>query len=475
LPYERLAAWDSQAGNPCAQVLQPWLAEGWRYTDPTTIEVSLRKGVKFHNKPPVNGRELVADDVLFSFQRLFANGLFPDISSKIERTETVDKHSVRIKTKEPMPLLPALFFGAYENTIMAREAGGAKSKFDTIDTAIGTGPFILTEYTPGVGHVAKRNPDYWLPGRPYLDEVRMPIMRDRNTVVAAMQVGKLDYVEELSISFQERIASGRPSTQFLPCVNANPHVIVMNHTVRPFDDVRVRRAISMAVDREGFVKGLFRGAGTVIVTTAPFVEGALTPADLPPEVRKYLEYNPTEAKRLLAEAGFPNGFSLEIFGGLHYGAPFDDQVVALPGMLKAIGINATLKVAGLAEYSQAVASWGYGAMGNIRSGITSGPIIEQGLADYHSNQHPSNNRAAMKDPEYDALVERMLRSVDLRERLSLARQLQIRFVEQSHGVVLPAPTDFNAFSARVKGQLRTNKETFSRQTGLMFRDVWVTD
>ena len=64
-----------------------------------------------------------------------------------------------------------------------------------------------------------------------------------------------------------------------------------------------------------------------------------------------------EAKKLLAEAGFPNGFSLEIFGGLHYGAPFDDQVVALPGMLKAIGINATLKVAGLAEYSEAVASW----------------------------------------------------------------------------------------------------------------------
>jgi ABC-type transport system substrate-binding protein len=280
-------------------------------------------------------------------------------------------------------------------------------------------------------------------------------------------------VEELSISFKERIAASRPSTQFLPCVNANPHTIQMNHTIRPFDDVRVRRAVSMGIDREGFVKGLFRGAGTIIVTTAPFVEGALTLADLPPEARRFLEYTPAEAKKLLAEAGFPNGFSLEIFGGLHYGAPFDDQVVALPGMLKAIGINATLKVAGLAEYSEAVASWGYGPMANIRSGITSGPIIEQGLADYHGNQHPSNNRAAMKDAQYDALVDRMLRSVDPRERLSLARQLQIRFVEQAHAVVLPAPTDFNAFSGRVKGQLRTNKETFSRQTGLMFRDVWV--
>ncbi len=473
--YERVAAWDSVPGDPCSQVLVPWGAESWAYTDPTTIDIKLRQGVMFHDRPPVNGRELVADDVVFSFKRMFERGLQVRTGEAISSIEAPDKYTVRIKTHEPFPLLPSVFFGRYEAVFMAPEAEHSEDGYAGSDSMIGTGAFVHTQYTPGVGHKAVRNPDYWNEGLPYIDAFEQPIMRDRNVRIAALEVGRLDYVEEVSKSFKDRLEKTAPSIQSIPCVNANPHTIVMRNDIPPFNDVRLRRAISMGVDRDAFVKGLFKGEGAILGTTAPFIEGALTPEDFPPETRKYLEYNPTAAKALLAEAGFPDGLDVEIFVGLHYGSPFNEQIEGLPGMLRQIGVNATLKVASLAEYSEGVATWGYGPIGIIRSGVTSGPIIEFALGSYHSGEAPGTNRAAVKDPEYDALVEQMQAAIDPQVRLDLARQLQIRFVDNAYIVVLPAPLDFNSFSGRVKGRLRTNKETFSRQTGLMFSEVWLDE
>ena len=102
--YERVAAWDSLPGDACSQVLVPWAAESWEYTDPTTIDIKLRQGVKFHDIPPVNGRELVADDVVFSFKRMFERGLQVRTGEAISSIEAPDNYTVRIKTHEPFPL-----------------------------------------------------------------------------------------------------------------------------------------------------------------------------------------------------------------------------------------------------------------------------------------------------------------------------------------------------------------------------------
>ena len=94
---------------------------------------------------------------------------------------------------------------------------------------------------------------------------------------------------------------------------------------------------------------------------------------------------------------------------------------------------------------------------------------------YHSKATATNNRAHMSDSVYDELVDRMAVSLDPAERIKIAKQLQIRFVDQAHAVVLPSPMDFHSFSGRIQGRLRTNKETFSRQIGMMFSEVWIEE
>jgi len=121
-----LVVMDTVNGEPCTGALTPELAESWRFVDETTVEVKLRQGIKFHNKPPVNGRELVADDVVWSFQRLFEWGNLKATGEDVVSMEAPDKYTVRIKTRNPMPLLLDTWFTYRGSVILAREAGGRR-------------------------------------------------------------------------------------------------------------------------------------------------------------------------------------------------------------------------------------------------------------------------------------------------------------------------------------------------------------
>jgi peptide/nickel transport system substrate-binding protein len=475
LAYETMAAYDTQPGSECAVELRPLLAEGWRFASPTTVELSIKKGVRFHNKPPVNGREAVAEDVVFSYRRLLDQGLQKLTGENIVSIEAVDRYTVRIRTKEPAPLITQELFARYEVLILAKEAGGPEGKFDTLKTVIGTGPFVLQSYTPGVNFVAVRNPDYRVAGRPYLDELRVPIMRDKNTRVAAFQVGKLDYLEDMESDEVEGLAARNPTIRFVPCENPSSYGLMLRNDIRPFNDVRVRRAISMAFDREGIVKGVFRGQGNVRGVAAHFAEGTLKPGDFPPETRKYLEYNPAEARRLLADAGYPTGLDLEIFGSLFHGSPFSQQVEILPAMLRPAGFNVRLVLGDITAYQAAVNSWNYGPAGVM---MVSAFPLEELLPQFHSQQGPNNNRPALKDPALDALIGRMLSTVDAKERIQVMKQIQLRMVDQAYWVAYPTFYSYYGIRPRLKGNLRANALVGAgaeAPRGMMFVDAWVAD
>ena len=240
----------------------PDLAEKWEYKTPTVLVFTLRKGVKFHNKPPVNGREVTADDVKYSLERFAAKSGFRARFEPVQSIEAVDRYTVRIALKEPFaPFLNHLANPMY-TAILPKEAEEKFKDFNQPEAVIGTGPFILRSYEKGVRVVFERNPDYFVKGLPYLDRVVIEITPDGSARLSLLRAGK---VEMGQISAWAGLEEGRslqktnPEMPLTLTQIIGQGIIYMRTDQPPFNDVRVRRAVSLAIDRKGWNDALFFG------------------------------------------------------------------------------------------------------------------------------------------------------------------------------------------------------------------------
>jgi peptide/nickel transport system substrate-binding protein len=166
--------------------VEPDLAQRWEELDDTTYVFHLRKGVKWHNKPPVNGRELVAEDVKFTYDRFLmekgnANRF---LLEPVDRVEVVDRYTVQFLLKEPYVWLVNALAYPWSMWIVAPEVVQQYGDLKKPETAIGTGPFVLERYEPNVKAVFTRNPDYFRQGQPYVDGVEWLIIPDESTSLA---------------------------------------------------------------------------------------------------------------------------------------------------------------------------------------------------------------------------------------------------------------------------------------------------
>ncbi len=456
----------------CQQVLVPSLAEKWRFLNETTLELSIRKGVKFQNRPPVNGRELTADDVVWSYRRLFDRGELKGMAKAITSLEATDKYTVVIKLQSSMPTIGYEFLSYRSAVILPKEAGGPTGDFSKPETLIGTGPFILKSYTPGVKAVYEKNPDYWKPGKPYLDGVEIAVMRDDATRAAALRTGQLDFLDEVTASEKANFSQSNPNLQWIKCEASSPFGIYMRNDKEPFNNVNVRRALTMSIDREAIVKGILKGEGVVSALSPFYVKGALKPADLPANIRKWVEYNPTEAKKLLAEAGYPNGLSVALEGTLSYGSPYNEMLQVLPVMMKTAGFDVSLKVVEQAQHQSTHTLGIYDKLSASKVAFLE-PIDTYPLSTLRTGQSFSDNRAHIADAEYDKIVEQLLKTTEEGKRLELSKQAQLRVIDQAYFTTTPSFFNFNAFQPRVKGKFNFHEITFREQTGLMMQDIWL--
>jgi peptide/nickel transport system substrate-binding protein len=179
---------------PGTFVVESDLAERWDSPDDTTYIFYLRQGVKWHNKPPMNGRELVAEDVKFSFDRFLTLEGNPErqLLDPVDRVEVVDRYTVKFLLKEPFVWLLDVVANAMCMWIIAPEVVKQYGDLKKVDTAIGTGPFLLEHYEPNVKVVFKRNPEYFRQGLPYVDGVEWLIGEDESTGLAMYRAGQLD-------------------------------------------------------------------------------------------------------------------------------------------------------------------------------------------------------------------------------------------------------------------------------------------
>lgn len=355
--------------------LQPRLAESWRAVNDTTWEFKLRKGVKFHD-----GSDFTAQDVKFSIERI------PTVSGpnpttiyvrRVKDMRIIDTHTLLIITDGPAPTLPNDFIRLF--IVSSKAAAGltkdnANEAFNSGKAAIGTGPYKFVSWQPKGDLVLDRFPGYWGPKEPWSRHVRKEIANDAARV-AQLKAGQLDLITRVpatdvaALKRDPKVNVQTIDTVYVFNVEMDMRDKALNTTAKdgsplaknPFLDLRVRQAIDLAIDRKGLADVAMEGLGkpaSQMVTPSIFGFNKVLPE------RKY---DPAAAKKLLAEAGYPNGFKTQL-AFTKDRLPGDTQVgTSIAQMLAAIGIEATPNAQPAAvffpartrgEFSMSMSGWG---------------------------------------------------------------------------------------------------------------------
>jgi peptide/nickel transport system substrate-binding protein len=422
--------------QPGTFIVEPHVAERWEALDDTTYVFYLRKGVKWHNKPPVNGRELVAEDVKFTFDRFLAEKGNSEryLLESVDRVEVVDRYTVKFLLKEPFVWLVNTLAYSRGMWIIAPEVVEKYGDLKKSESVIGTGPFLLERYEPNVKTVFKRNPDYFLKGQPYVDGVEWLVLEDPSSGLAMYRTGQIDCGpwHQWSVRQQdlESVKKSHPHLMYQDFLSNVVGRVYMRTDKPPFNDVRVRRAISHAINRQGIIDAVSI-RGELSPAVSPGLAEWSLPIDQLGEGAKYYQYNPQEARRLLAEAGFPNGFKtqLNVTGG--YGPDFLDAAQLVQRYLKEAGIEAELR---LQEYGAYMATTNQGKYEGMAYGPF-GPAWEPDNALYRQYAPGSpSNTSHIDDPKLTAMLKEQRRTEDLEARKKIIFDIQRYAAEQQYYV-----------------------------------------
>jgi peptide/nickel transport system substrate-binding protein len=424
--------------QPGTFTVEPDLAERWEEPDDTTYVFHLRRGVRWHNRPPVNGRELVAEDVKFTFDRFLTEKGNPlrFMLDPVDRVEVVDRYAVRFRLKEPFVWLAHMLANPTGTWIVAREVVEKYGDLKKAETAIGTGPFMLERYDPNVRAIFKRNPDYFRPGLPWVDGVEWIVMEDDSVGLAAYRTGQLDcgpwFWWGVRLHDVDALKKSHRHLMYQDFLSTVTHGIYMRTDKPPFNDVRVRRAISHAIDRRAIIEAVFvKGEPTPAISRG-LPEWSPRIDQLGPGAQ-YYRHDPKEARRLLAEAGFPQGLTTQLNVTAGYGADITDSFQLVQRHLKEGGIQAELK---LQEYGAYITTTFLGKF----EGLAVGPFSvawepHSTLYGMYMPDQPRNS-SHVNDPKLTAMLKEQMGVKDLEARRRLVFDIQRYAAEQQYYVYL---------------------------------------
>jgi peptide/nickel transport system substrate-binding protein len=413
------------------------LAESWSSSpDARVWTFKLRHGVKWQNVPPVKGRDLVAADVKYCFEAYAKEGVQAFTFQEIEGMETPDSHTLRVHLKTPNTLF-AQNVAEPVTIIFAREV--LEEDGDLKKRMIGTGPYILKEHTRKVRIVLQRNPDYFDAGRPYVDEYVILSTPDAATRLAAFRTGAGDFTWVAAPSEAEAVRKTNPATvvQELRSTLA-PFGLALAQDRPPFNDVRVRRAISIAIDRQKQVDTVFEGHG-ILGWGVPYLYYQDTPPtakDLGP----WWQYRPADARKLLTEAGHPNGFETTLFY-YEYFPQMTSQVQLVQQDLKK-NLNINVKITKL-DYTSYYGRYVEGKWDGMAWGFQSGHAVGLDERTYmYMHSHSTKNFFRVNDRVIDELTVKLRQTPERGEQRAIARRIVDREYDQALRLWMPYDTGY---------------------------------
>jgi peptide/nickel transport system substrate-binding protein len=402
------------------------LAESWEQPDAQTVILHMRKGVHFQDKPPANGREMTAYDAEYSYHRVFGLGsgfTTPSIywakwAALMETITATDDYTLVIKFKQPSALcLSYIMEPSCFNMITAPEVAKQYGDLKDWHNAVGTGPWILTDYVAGVSLTYARNPNYWghderYPQNqlPYADECKTVVIPDMATALAALRTGRIDIIND--VNWQQANSLSRTNPELLQAKLPNMGACVEFRCDRaPFTDINVRKALQMALDRQTIAKTHYGGNvdGKPAGLVNPEYTGWCTPYDeWPQELKDEYSYNPTKAKQLLAEAGYPDGFKTDCIAGT-------DGDLDLLQIIKAqfldIGVDMEIKTMDPMAFMPFAMA---GKQDQMTYSTWQAVIFHPWVALDGRSRFPINY-TYNKDPVYNAMIVKLETTIDLAE------------------------------------------------------------
>ena len=404
--YSTLMALDSDA-KP-----YPELAESYKIAeDGLTYTFNLRKGVKFHN-----GDDLTADDVKFSFDRLRAPKSGYSYGAQVETIKSVDvvnRYTVRFQlTKRTGPFLIYMAFPG--SSIVPKKL--VQSGHDLNAKPVGAGPFKFVSYEPRSAIKFQRNPDYFEKGKPYFDAMEYRIISDITALTNALLSGVVNFSNEIPPKDFAKVKAN-PDLAGLTLEGSRYNWLLPNNSKKPFDNPKVRQAVSFAIDRKALVEGAFFGLATAILhgVVPKWNWGYVETRFVPPTG------DPEKAKALLAEAGYPNGFETSMT--LPSSFP---NIMAMGPIIQAnlakVGIQAKLGTMEIPRYWDEV--WSTSNFG-ITMMYWLSPLADPDdfvTNNYHCGMAINVQKYCSK--EMDALLEQAKSAPTLEARKALYRKMQ---------------------------------------------------
>jgi len=421
------------------------LAESWSQPNETTYVFKLRKGVKWQNKPPVNGRELTADDVVFSVNHFLtvkgnANAY---MLKSVDKVEAVDKYTVRFTLKEPFVWFLDMLSNPHAVAIVAKEVVEKYGDLKKPETVIGTGPWMLDSYRPNVGLTYVRNPNYFAQGLPYIDRIEATVDEDNASRMAAFLSGKYDLgwqfpgtIDRVDwVQIKDTLKQKRPKLQTLEFPSPVMSHISMRTDQKPFSDPRVRQAMSMAIDRKAIIEAVFEGVGAMNPAVPAALKEWSIPFDKLGEGARYYKHDPAEAKRLLAAAGYPNGFPGTMCFTTYGSTILVDSLQLVQKDLKAVGIDIKIDQK---EYGAYIATCFYGKFDSMTYGPQTGFLEPDNFLFGQYYKDELKNQSHIVDPVVDDMLIRQRRTLDVAKRREIINDIQRHLAKQQYYVQMPS-------------------------------------
>jgi peptide/nickel transport system substrate-binding protein len=449
--------------------------------DAVTWTVKLRPDATFHNIAPVNGHAVEAEDIKASFTR----ALDPATSNPnrgslgmIDATQiqTPDKQTVVFKLNYAYaPFRKTLASPTY-SMILPREAlAGA---FDPTKTVIGSGPLVVESVTPDVATVFKKNPNWFEKGRPYVDGVRLAVITDRSQQIAQFASGNMDELILDNIDDVNAAVQRQSKAQVFKAQRASPFPLYfqMGDQSSPFQDIRLRRAVSMAIDRDTLGKAIFNGQYVEVVYVPSYMgKWSMHVSDLPQDTKQYYTYNPSEAKKLVEAAG---GGNLQLKLAYLVNGPssflpspsYKQHAETIANMLNAVGLKTVLITH---DYNKDFVDSGKGSRQGYFDKETmmfasagSNTDADEWLFSYFHSKSTSNQEH-LNDAAYDAMVDKERTLVNEDERLKAVQDIQRYLADKVYAPSTVGTYEWAVVSPRVQNyqysnSLGKNTETYSK-------------
>ena len=492
LVYEQLFAGDLsksvKAGGKHPFVADAWLpsdairgelAESWEWKEnPLRIEIKLRKGIMWPDKPGVmKSREFVADDVIFAYTRLDESprkikGYFDHIA----KAHAPDKHTVVFEFKDYFAEWDYRFGWGYFSGIYPKEVVEAGA--NNWKNVNGTGPYMLTDFVSGNSNVYTKNNDYWdkdkIAGQdhklPFIDKITYRTIKDEATFITALRTGKLDILESIRWQNVESLKKSAPQLKWNRWLNMSGTFMAMRMDVDgPFKDVRVRRALNMAVNKDEIVKAYYNGNAELFAYPMhPDYVGYFQPlAEMPASVQELFKFDPAKAKKLLAEAGHAKGFTFKV-QVCSCSADHMDLLPLVAAYLEQVGVKMEIQPMEYGAFLSAMTSRTLSVGYMMNNGHTNPTTTIRKSFTTGQQWNPSG----YSDPKYDAKMDEVYRTKDEATRIKMLREMTVEILDLAPYIWLPTPYVYTAWWPWVKnyaGELRSG----AVRPGPIYARMWL--